>query len=142
VGRLDGSRREVGLARYPDIDAYIHGLPEQSRGTVAALRQAVRDAAPGAVECIRYDMPAFTYRGKPLIYFAAWKAHVAVYGMNAHASADDVARYGAEKGTLRFPLDEPLPLPLVRTLVTAHLAEIDAEFAFTANSSGAARRAR
>lgn len=98
-----------------DIDAYLDALGPIPRATLGRIREAVRAAAPDAVERISYGMPTFTYRGKPLIHFAAAKVHCAIYGTSA--------------GTLRFGHGEPPEDAFVRGLVAERIATIEAQLA-------------
>ncbi len=109
------------------IDAYLAGVPEPARTTLLRVRKAIRDAAPkDATETISYRMPAFKYR-KILVWFAAFEDHCSLFpGASVIASlADDLKRYSISKGTIRFPLDKPLPTSLIQKLVKARLAEIE-----------------
>lgn len=108
------------------IDAYLSTLPEDVRATLQQLRQTINAAAPEAVESISYGSPTFKYKGRPLIYFAAWKNHCAVYGIDVDAHKDKLTAYDASKGTIRFSHTNPLPESLVKTLVTARIAQIEA----------------
>jgi uncharacterized protein YdhG (YjbR/CyaY superfamily) len=108
---------------------YLASLSPDSRRHVKKLRVIVRGVAPGAVPVMSYGMPAFKLDGRILIYYAGWREHVSVYPMTdairrAHASA--LKGYKTSKGTVQFPLDEPLPVTLVRQLVKARVAEVRA----------------
>jgi len=112
-----------------DIDEYIALAPEEARATLEKLRRTIRAAAPTATEAISYQMPTFKYHGKPLIAFAAWKAHCSLYPMSyavidAHRS--DLTGYPTAKGTIRFTPGRPLPVALVKKLVKARIAEHEA----------------
>ena len=109
-----------------DIDGYLSTVSDDARATLEELRRTINALAPSAVEAISYGMPAFKYQGRPLIYFGAWKNHCALYGMSADAHQDELAAYDTSKGTIRFPPGEPLPEALVKTLVSARIAEIEA----------------
>jgi uncharacterized protein YdhG (YjbR/CyaY superfamily) len=101
--------------------------PEDVKTALASLRQTITATAPDAVESISYDIPTFKYRGKPLIYFAAHQRHCALYGIDVAAHAGDLAGYETSpKGTVRFTPDQSLPEALVRKLVVARMATIDA----------------
>lgn len=93
---------------------YLRSRPPRVRVLLRQVRAAVRGAVPGATEGISYGIPAF-FLGRPLIWFAAFKGHIGMYppisGNPALAKA--AARYAGPKGSLRFPLDEPLPLSLI-----------------------------
>src|SRR5690242_8999917 len=104
---------------FQTIDEYIASCPAEAQEALATVRRTVREVAPAAGEKISYKMPAFTLEGSALVYFSAWKGHIGFYG---HAGAsetfmDELARYAGEKGSLRFPLDQPLPLDLIRDVV-------------------------
>ncbi len=109
-----------------DIDRYLAGLRDDAREALEAIRRMIREAAPEAVEGISYGMPGFKYRGRPLIYFAAAKNHCALYGPAVVAHQEELAGYDTSKGTVRFAPGEPLPEALVRKLVSARIAEIEA----------------
>jgi len=101
------------------IDDYIAGFPPDVQKVLEQIRQTVRAAAPGAKETISYQMPTFSLDGSNLVYFAAHKSHIGFYpAPTGHAEfADDLARYGSGKGTLKFPLDQAMPLDLITRLV-------------------------
>ena len=121
-----------------DIDGYLSTVPDDARATLEEVRRTIKTIAPGAVESISYGMPAFKYRGRPLVYFAAAKNHCALYGIGVAAHEPELAAYDTSKGTIRFPPGEPLPEALVKTLISARIAEIEAAAAGrTREKSGA-----
>lgn len=113
----------------PEIDAVLAALPDATRRALEQLRGTIRAAAPEAVEGIAYGVPAFTYRGRPLVSFGAGKAHCAFYVQSPavmEAYADALAGLDTSKGTVRFQPDSPLPPDVVSQLVRARMAETDA----------------
>ncbi len=112
-----------------DIDIVLAALPEDARKALEALRRTITAAAPEAVETINYGVPAFKYRGRPLVSFAAAKNHCSFYVQSPavmEAHRDELAAYDTSKGTLRFAPDAPPPDALITKLVKARMAETDA----------------
>jgi len=107
------------------IDEYLAPLAPGQRAALEKLRRDIRAAAPGAEECISYQIPAFRLDGKLLVAFGAAAKHCAFYpgAFPIEALASDLAAYDTSKGTIRFPEDEPLPAALVRKIVRARIAE-------------------
>jgi uncharacterized protein YdhG (YjbR/CyaY superfamily) len=107
------------------VNAYLATLSADKRSALQKLRRAIHAAAPGAEECISYQIPAFRFEGRMLVWFAAASEHCSFFP-GAHPIAvhkRELARYRTSKGTVRFPPDKPLPAALVRKLVKARLAE-------------------
>ncbi len=107
-----------------DIDAYIAAQPEDVQALLEQVRAAVRRAAPEATEVISYRIPAFRQRSV-LVYFAAFKRHIGFYPpvQGDPALQAEAAPYAGEKGNLRFPLDQPLPLALIERITRLRLAQ-------------------
>ena len=111
-----------------DIDEYLSRVPGEARATLERLRADIHAAAPDATEAISYQLPTFKQDG-PLVGFGAWKNHCALYVMSTavtDAHEKDLRRYDTSKGTVRFPVDKPLPATLVRKIVKAAAAARDA----------------
>ncbi|HEY7894120.1 MAG TPA: DUF1801 domain-containing protein [Gemmatimonadaceae bacterium] len=107
------------------VDEYLARATAEQRAALAALRAIIRAAAPGAEECISYDMPAYRLGGRMLVSFAAAKHHCALH-VGAHplaVHALELSRYDTTKGSVRFPPTQPLPAALVRKLVETRVAE-------------------
>jgi uncharacterized protein YdhG (YjbR/CyaY superfamily) len=103
---------------YTSIDEYMKDLPLEVREKLEQVRATVREAAPEAKEKISYNMPAFTLNGN-LVYFAAFKSHIGFYPIPSGIEAfkEELAKYQQGKGSVQFPLDQPMPLDLIRRIV-------------------------
>jgi uncharacterized protein YdhG (YjbR/CyaY superfamily) len=109
----------VAKTNFKSVDEYIASQPEAVRGVLQRVRSAIRKAVPEAEEVISYQIPAFKLHRSPVLYFAGWKQHYSLYpaidGVTA-AFKDDLARYKVSKGTIRFPLSEPVPVKLIERI--------------------------
>jgi uncharacterized protein YdhG (YjbR/CyaY superfamily) len=111
---------------FASVDAYVASFPPEVREVLEEIRRTVREAAPeGAGERISYGIAAVTLGGRDLVYFAGWKRHVSVYPVPEGDAAfrRDAGPYRSGRGTLRFPLDRPVPYGLVARLVRHLVAE-------------------
>ena len=111
------------------MEAYLASVPADARKALQRLRETIRAAAPGAEEGLSYGLPAFRMAGRPLVCYSAAKAHCSFFPMSpavirGHAAA--LKAYDTSKGTIRFGTDKSLPATLVRRLVRARLAELEA----------------
>jgi uncharacterized protein YdhG (YjbR/CyaY superfamily) len=122
--RTEGELMEKKKAGIISIDEYIASFPEEIQRILEELRATIRAAAPGAVEKISYQMPAFALKGN-LVYFAAHKNHIGFYPAprGIEAFKQETSMYETGKGTLQFPLDKPLPLELISRIVKFRAAE-------------------
>jgi 3-methyladenine DNA glycosylase AlkD/uncharacterized protein YdhG (YjbR/CyaY superfamily) len=114
------------MARPATIDAYLAGLPDESRAALEKVRKAIVAAAPKAQECFSYGLPAFRDDGGLLAGFGASAKHCAYYPMSGSvvsALAGALEGYATSKGAIRFDASQPLPATLVRQLVRARQAE-------------------
>jgi uncharacterized protein YdhG (YjbR/CyaY superfamily) len=100
------------------VDAYIAEFPPETRAVLEEMRALIRAAAPEATERVSYAMPAFDLNG-PLVYFGGFARHVGLYptGRGIEAFKDELELYKSGKGSVRFPLGEPLPTDLIRRIV-------------------------
>jgi uncharacterized protein YdhG (YjbR/CyaY superfamily) len=106
------------------IDAYIAGFPPNVQATLHQIRSIIRQAAPDAAETIKYRMPTFTLNGN-LVHFAAFRHHIGLYPIPSGIEAfkDELAAYAGGKGSVRFPLDQPIPFDLIRSIVEFRVSE-------------------
>jgi uncharacterized protein YdhG (YjbR/CyaY superfamily) len=109
-----------------DTDEYLASIPEPARGTLNKIRAAIRAAAPAeATEAIGYGMPTFRHKGA-LVGFAAFSNHCSFFPMSGsviEAFQSELKGYETSKGTIRFPVDKPLPAALVKKMVKARVAQ-------------------
>ena len=98
------------------VDDYIDAQPEANRRILYRVRDAIRKAVPKAEETIAYKIPAYKLPGGPVLYFAGWKKHFSLYPASPGVVAafkNELATYEVIKGTIRFPLTEPVPVRLI-----------------------------
>ena len=102
------------------VEEYIGSFPEDVQAVLREVRRRILSVVPGAGETVSYQMPAVTLNGRSLVQFAAWKHHISLYPVpdTDSAFAADLAPYLAGRGTLRFPLDQPIPGGLIERVVT------------------------
>jgi uncharacterized protein YdhG (YjbR/CyaY superfamily) len=109
-----------------EIDEYLDALDEPKRATLIELRDTIVALAPDAEQCLSYGMPAFKLHGKTIAGFAAFKTHLSYLphsGSVIRQLAQKTERYTKTKGSLHFPVDEPLPKELVKALMDTRIAE-------------------
>ncbi|NUM25358.1 MAG: DUF1801 domain-containing protein [Candidatus Buchananbacteria bacterium] len=106
------------------IDAYIKTFPKNVQATLKKLKSEIKLIAPKAEETINYGIPTFKLNGN-LVHFAAYKTHIGFYpgSFAIKKFAADLAKYEVAKGTVRFPLDKPLPLSLIKKIVRFRVSQ-------------------
>ncbi len=109
---------------YRSIDAYIESFPADIRQRLEAVRAAIRQAAPGAQEKISYQIPTFYLDGN-LVHFAAFEKHIGFYPTPSGIARfqKELSRYKNAKGSVQFPLAEPLPIGLIQRIVKFRIEE-------------------
>ena len=110
---------------YATIDEYIAGFPKDVQAILEAVRREIRESAPNSEERISYGIPTFNLNGKHLVHFAAYKNHIGFYPTSSGVTAfkQELSKLEVSKGTIRFPLDEPIPLDLVKKIVKFRVKE-------------------
>ena len=113
-----------------DMDAYIKQHPKSVRDQLNRLRAIIQAAAPKAVATISCQIPTFKHHGN-LVHFAAWKTHIGFYPTSSgiRQLAEELASYELSRGTVKFPLDRPLPLRLITRMVKFRVKENEARAA-------------
>ncbi len=108
------------------IEAYIQTFPTDVQQVLQTIRRTIRGVAPDAVESIAYGLPAYKLAGKPLVYFGGYKNHIGLYATpTGHSAfADELSKYKQGKGSVQFPLSEPIPLDLIERIVQFRVGEI------------------
>jgi len=114
----------MAKTNFQSIDEYIAACPPESQDYLQQIRKLIRSLVPDAKERISYQIAAFERNGKNIIHFAGWKKHVSLYPVPAGSEAFErqIAKYVDGKGTVKFALDEPLPIKLIERVVKLHLA--------------------
>jgi uncharacterized protein YdhG (YjbR/CyaY superfamily) len=118
------------------IDEYIKNSPEDVREILEKMRAVVHEVAPQAEEAIRYGMPTFRLRGKNLVHFAAFAHHIGFYPIPSGIEAfkEELSIYKQGKGSVQFPLDQPVPYDLVKKIALFRVAEIEKDAKIKYNS--------
>lgn len=112
---------------FKSVDDYIAAQPEAVQGVLERLRSAIRKAVPNAEETISYHMPTYKLHGDRVLYFAAWKQHYSLYPASPEVAAafkNELAPYELNKGTIRFPLSEPVPVKLIGLIAKFRAKEV------------------
>jgi len=111
-------------AKPQSIDEYIMSFPKDVQQILEQIRETIRKAAPGATEAISYAIPTFVHHGA-LVHFAAFKNHIGFYATPSGSAAfsEELAAYKQGKGSVQFPIDQPMPLDLITRIVKHRLVE-------------------
>lgn len=133
------------MTKASTVAEYLAKQPPLARAALERVRAAIRRALPGADEVISYAIPAYRLHGRVVIFFAGWKAHVAVYpatGSVATVFARQLAAYDVSKGTIRFPLTAPIPVRLIAGIARLRAREAADRAAATSPRRAPSGRAR
>ena len=112
-------------AKFTTMDGYIASFPKDVQAILEKIRRTIRKAAPEAVEAISYQIPTFKLKGSNLVHFAAWKDHIGFYATPSGNAAfkKELSKYKMAKGSIQFPLDEPIPYDLVAKIALFRVKE-------------------
>lgn len=108
-----------------EVTQYIAKFPQEVQDALTQIRSVVREAAPSATEGLAYGMPAYKTHGKPLVYFGGYKKHIGFYATpSGHQEFEaELSGYKQGKGSVQFPLDQPMPLDLIQRIVRFRVEE-------------------
>jgi len=111
-------------ARPKGITEYIDAAPKEAQKKLREMHACIRKCTPGATESLKWGMPAFSYR-RILVTFAAHKTHIGFYPTPSAVSAfaKELSKFVTAKGSIQFPLEKPLPLPLIRKITAFRVRE-------------------
>jgi uncharacterized protein YdhG (YjbR/CyaY superfamily) len=112
---------------FKSVDEYIASQPKAVQVVLERVRSTIRKAVPGAEEVISYQIPTYKLHDGPVLYFAGWKEHYSLYPASDHLVAafkDDLGPYKVNKGTIRFPLSEPVPVKLIEGIAKFRAKEV------------------
>ena len=111
-------------ARRKSITEYIHAAPKEAQKKLREMLACIRESAPGAKESLKWGMPAYSYR-RILVTFAAFNHHIGFYPTPSAVRAfeNDLSGFVTAKGSIQFPLEKPLPLPLIRKITAFRVRE-------------------
>ena len=104
---------------FKSVDEYIAAQPEDVQVILERVRGVIRKAVPGAEEMISYQIPTYKLQGSRVLYFAGWKQHYSLYPASdqlVETFKGDLAPYEIDKGTIRFPLSQPVPVKLIERI--------------------------
>lgn len=106
------------MKTYEGIDDYMNDMPAETRAKLEEIRKIIQDAVPDAEEAIRYGMPTFRLNGKNMVHFAGFKHHIGFYATpHGHIKFEkELSKYKGGKGSVQFPLNEPMPIELIRDI--------------------------
>jgi uncharacterized protein YdhG (YjbR/CyaY superfamily) len=112
---------------FKSVTEYISSQPVAVQRVLRRVRSTIRKALPGAEESISYQIPTYKLHGRAVIYFAGWKGHYSLYPSTSRVVAtfkDDLLPYEIAKGTIRFPLSEPVPVKLIDGIAKVRAKEV------------------
>ena len=133
----------MAKTKFTSVDEYIAAQPKAAQVVLKRVRGAIRKGLPGAEEAISYQIPTYRLHSRYVIYFAGWKEHYSIYpSTRPLVAAFEKALEPYEvndKGTIRFPLSQPVPVKLIQGLATFRAKEVSAEHAATSKAAAKKR---
>jgi len=110
--------------KFKTVNEYLSALPPNTKAILKEVRKTIKEAAPQAEEMISYNMPAFKLHGG-LIWYAAWNEHISLYPrtLRMETSIKELSEYEGSKGTIKFPIDKPIPYDLISRIVKFRVKE-------------------
>jgi uncharacterized protein YdhG (YjbR/CyaY superfamily) len=118
----------MAKTNFKSVDQYITSQPKPVQALLERVRNTIRRAVPGGEDVISYQIPVYKLDGRPVFYFAGWKAHYSLYTSTRGLVAefkDELAPYEVnDKGTMRFPLDKPVPVGLIGRMAKFRVREL------------------
>lgn len=117
----------MAKTNFKSVHEYVASQPEGARDLLGRVRSAIRKAVPAAEEVISYKIPAYKLQGRVVLYFAGWKRHFSLYpatGRVVAAFKEDLAPYEVGRGTIRFPLSQPVPVKLIGRIAKFRAEEV------------------
>jgi len=111
---------------FANVDAYIASFPPDIQMLLDDVRATVKKAAPGAKEGVSYGVAAYHYNGKPVLYFGGFKKHIGIYATPEAQQEfqEELSDYKQGKGSVKFPFNKPLPLPLITRIVKFKMQQL------------------
>ncbi len=125
MSELKRDKHMTNKRQFKTIDEYIKIFPEDVQSILEKMRQIIRKVAPEAEEAISYQIPTFKMKGKNLVHFAAFKNHIGFYPTSSGIEAfkKELSPYKGAKGSVQFPIKEPIPYDLVKKIVIFRIKE-------------------
>jgi uncharacterized protein YdhG (YjbR/CyaY superfamily) len=102
-----------------EVDKYIGVFPKDIQKSLIQIRAIIKENAPDAIESVSYGMPGYKLNGKPLVYFAGYVNHIGFYATPAghEEFKEELSQYKQGKGSVQFPVNEPIPFELIKRIV-------------------------
>lgn len=115
------------MKNFNSVEEYIADFPAETQEILNQIRAVVKSTGPDLAESISYGMPAYKYKGKPAVYFGGYAKHIGFYATPTghEAFAKELSKYKQGKGSVQFPINEPMPMKLIEEIVKFRIASIE-----------------